>query len=178
MTEQWRAVPGWEGLYEVSDLGRVRSLDRLTRPGGRGRGQRRRGRVLVLRPTAKGYRSVSLCSEAGQRTRLVHHLVLDAFVGTKMPGQECRHLNGDRADNRLVNLAWGTSAENHNDTVRHGRTTQGERNPMAKLSEADVRAIRAARARGESQRSVATRFGITPTLVSQIDRRVVWRHVW
>lgn len=110
--ERWVPVRGYEGLYEVSDLGRVRSLPR---PGTRG---------VVLRPDVggPGYPAVRLFRQ-GKKTHLnVHSLVAVAFLGPRPAGGECRHLNGDQTDNRLVNLQWGTSAENSQDMMRHGRT--------------------------------------------------------
>ena len=105
--EDWRAVPGFEDLYEVSDLGRVKSLARLKR----GRGNRMnplRERILKATP-CYGYLQVGL-SEDGQVTyKKVHALVLTAFVGPRPEGMESRHLNGDRRDNHLANLCWGQS---------------------------------------------------------------------
>ena len=126
-TEQWRPVIGFEGAYEVSDLGRVRSLDRriICR---NGTSFRRRG--VVLNPSEHtpggGYRQVKLPNPESpnpraQRAVFVHTLVLTAFVGPRpSPEIEVRHLNGVRSDNRLSNLAWGTASENAYDRVRHG----------------------------------------------------------
>lgn len=114
--ERWASVPGYEGAYQVSDLGRVRSIDRLD-----ARGRRVRGRVL--RPAPRGGRSPYLAvalSDGAARSFAVHTLVALAFIGPRPSGQEVRHLNGDHADSRLRNLAYGTSAENKRDTLRHG----------------------------------------------------------
>ncbi|WP_423203306.1 HNH endonuclease signature motif containing protein [Mycobacterium intracellulare] len=67
-----------------------------------------------------GYLVVSVYAGQRARQRYVHHLVLETFVGPRPPGQECRHLNGDRTDNRLCNLRWGTHSENQFDQVAHG----------------------------------------------------------
>lgn len=112
MEEQWAAVVDYEGLYEVSDAGRVRSI---ARPG-------TRGGILRGEVHPDGYPSVKL-SKGGRKKHLtVHVLVATAFRGPRPDGQECRHLNGDPSDNRLENLAWGTSAENSQDMIGHGRT--------------------------------------------------------
>lgn len=112
--ERWLPIPGHDG-YEVSDLGRVRSLDRviLKRDGRR---QTVHGRTLRAWPE-KGYLSVHLGT--GPRY-LVHRLVLEAFVGPCPPLMEALHGNGDRANACLNNLRWGTPSENAHDRIRHG----------------------------------------------------------
>lgn len=107
--ETWRRVPGITG-YLVSDAGRVMST--------------RREQVRILRPgrLRKGYLGVNL-----GRSYRVHRLVLEAFVGPCPEGQEARHLNGDPADNRLENLAWGTSSENKADMIAMGRHNQASK---------------------------------------------------
>jgi len=121
--ESWRPVVGFEQFYEVSDYGRVRSLDRKVR--------RRHGLATlggkVLRPWAinSGRLMVGLCGEDGVQQRiLVHHLVLEAFAGPRLPGQEGCHENGDYTDNHAVNLRWDTPKGNHADKRKHGTIYQ------------------------------------------------------
>lgn len=113
--EQWAPIPGYEGSYEASDRGRVRSLDRIT-----DRGRKWRGKIMTPYVMDNGYAIVTLWRAGTQRPQLVHRLVLAAFYGKPKPGQEARHLNGDQADNRLSNLQWGTHSENQFDQVDHG----------------------------------------------------------
>lgn len=117
--ETWKPIPGYEGQYEASNIGRVRSLDRVAihKNGFR---QRIRGRMLVVVHNKSGYATVSLCRDGKARRVVIHRLVLEAFVGPKPPGQVTRHLNGDKLDNRLENLTYGTYSENAQDAVRHG----------------------------------------------------------
>jgi hypothetical protein len=127
MKEVWKAIPGYEGIYEVSDQGKVRSLDRAIFCSGKVKGSylsRKKGRMLRPGPSNYGHLSVVL----GRRnTRMVHDLVLRAFMGAPTAKQECRHLNGDPTDNRLANLRWGTRSENILDAVSHGTWMTPER---------------------------------------------------
>ena len=119
-SENWMPVVGYEGRYEVSDLGRVRSCDRQART--RGTSTRfHPGRVLKGVANAGGRVTVSLPDGAGgQKTRLVHHLVLEAFSGPRPDGTEACHWDGDASNNRLSNLRWDSHLSNEADKARHG----------------------------------------------------------
>ncbi|SRR6266700_883896 len=112
--ERWLPVARYEGLYEVSDLGRTRSLRRKTASGFRG------GRVLKGRAHPSGHFQVTLSAENVASTKYVHQLVAEAFIGERPAGQEVRHLDGDPANNARSNLAYGTKGDNVLDAVRHG----------------------------------------------------------
>lgn len=118
--ERWLPVVGYEGLYEVSDHGRVRSLDReYTRSDGVR--TRRSGRVLKPVPNSNGRHQVYLCVPGGkQRPQLVHRLVLEAFVGQCPEGMEACHKDDDHVNNNLSNLRWDTRQGNYDDRVRNG----------------------------------------------------------
>lgn len=120
MGERWVPVVGYEGLYEVSDAGRVRSLDRVVRRAVGGAEYVQPGRVLRPGTHRQGYMLVCLRGKQGKRTHKVHRLVLIAFGGDR-PGLKVRHRNDIPGDNRLENLTWGTQADNMNDAVRNGR---------------------------------------------------------
>jgi hypothetical protein len=118
--ERWLPVVGFEGFYEVSDQGRVRSVDR-TVPYRDGRKDKfYPGRIRKTSLT-RGYPALML-KAAGRRWNVyVHVLVCEAFHGLRLdPSHEVRHLNGTRTDNRSENLVWGTRAENMQDMIRHG----------------------------------------------------------
>lgn len=119
MPEEWRDVVGWEGLYEVSDQGRVRSLERVVP----WKGWTRTVSTRILRPGKErrsGTETVVL-SNGHKVTRSVHRLVLEAFIGPCPPGMECCHFDDDRSNNRLENLRWDSSSANNYDMVRNGR---------------------------------------------------------
>lgn len=118
MSEQWRPVVGWEGLYEVSDRGRIRGLDRWIRNSHAT--FLYRGRILKLPIGKRGYPTVRLCNGPVQRTYNVHRLLMAAFVGPRPNGFDICHNNGIRTDNRLDNLRYDSRSENAFDSVRHG----------------------------------------------------------
>jgi hypothetical protein len=103
--------------------------------------------------------------------------VLKAWVGARLPGQVVRHLNGNKRDNRLANLVWGTQAENVADSIRHGTAVCGERNGSARLNEVAVRVIRFLAARGVQQKLLAMEHGVGPATVNHIVCRRTWKHI-
>lgn len=118
MTERWLPVPDWDGFYEVSDEGRVRSVNRvIDHPRGP---KRLRGVMLTLVPVSHGYRVVELYRFGIPERHYVHELVLTTFVGERPEGLEALHGDGDGHNNSLINLRWGTKSENGYDRVRHG----------------------------------------------------------
>ena len=110
LAEIWKPVPGYEHNYEVSNHGDVRSRPRKATAGG------------VLNPTVgkAGYLWIHLYSDGRRITRAVHQVVAAAFLGPRPMGQEVRHLDGDKQNCALSNLAYGTRSENGRDKRRHG----------------------------------------------------------
>ena len=120
MSETWRAVVGWEGLYSVSDMGRVRSEARTVWVN-RGAGHPSQRGARILKPAiSRGYQRVVLQLDGQTQNVAVHRLVLSTFVGPCPPGMEACHANDVRDDNRLSNLRWDTKAANCADRTRNG----------------------------------------------------------
>lgn len=173
--ERWAAVPGYEGLYEVSDMGRLR---RLTYRGRTAEHVYETPRILKPRQHGKtGYLRVSLYRDDKGKSMSLHRVVLMAFVGPAEPGMEAAHNNGIRADCRLSNLRWATPEENRLDKIKHGTVNQGERAGSAMLTEAKVREIRGLLASGKRQYEVAKQYGVHPGSISKIGRGATWKHV-
>ena len=115
--EEWRPVVGLEGKYEVSSLGRVRSLPRVTLRAD-GKPLTIKGRILKTSTDSKGYLTSTLTSP----DRRVHRLVCSAFYGPPPEGKDqVRHLDGDPSNNTVTNLRWGSAQENAQDIIRMGR---------------------------------------------------------
>lgn len=119
--ENWKPVPGYGGLYEVSDHGNVRSLDRVTTDIGGGRTRRFRGKLLPGYVLPIGYRVFQLSrADKTKSLQYAHRIVLLAFVGPAPKGQEGCHADGNPLNNRLDNLRWDTRSGNVQDSIRHG----------------------------------------------------------
>jgi len=163
--EIWLPVLGWEGLYEVSNQARVRSL-------------RRGGMILHERRGRLGHRSVTLTAGGVPTGAFVHRLVAEAFISpASFEGAVVRHLNGDPTDNRIENLEWGTYADNMADAFRHGTQGPGELRPHHKLTETDVREIRRIAREGVTHAEIGRRFGVTGAHASSVARGRSWSHV-
>lgn len=176
-TEVWRPVVGYEGLYEVSNLGRIRSLEATVR-GPHGSKQRKPAALLIIY-MGGNYPTVKLHRNDKGKTIRVHRIVLEAFVGPCPKGMECRHFpDGNHTNNRLDNLSWGTKKENAADRELQGQTQRGESNRMAKLTVEVVRKIRELYATGEySQKRLGDMFGVRQTAIFKIVNRKHWTHV-
>lgn len=175
VTERWLPVVGYENLYEVSDLGRVRSLDRIvvTRAGPR----RYRGRILrpYINKGTRGYPFVGLSQPGQNENWPVHILVLKAHVGLCPPGQEARHGPAGKTDAGLANLCWGTRSENVGaDRLRDGQDNRGERHGLHKLTAEQVLEIRRRRAAGEELLPLAEEFGVIFQTISDIALGRSW----
>lgn len=165
-------VPGYEGLYEVSDLGHVRSFPRVTRSGVRG------GKMLKPYLRRDGYLEVYLYKEPRRKfSWLVHRLVLEAFVGKCPEGLEALHGGKDKTDNRLENLKWGTRSQNMGeDRVRDKQSNRGEQSGHAKLTWDDVCEIRRLVAAGVTQRHIAKQYSVSFHTINDIHLRKTWRY--
>lgn len=169
--EEWRPVVGYGGLYMVSSMGRVRSLDRVDR-----RGQFRPGRLLRERndTAGAGYRYVNLSRDGVARKINVHVIVLEAFIGPRpSPRHEGCHQDGDRTNPRLANLRWGTPEENHADRWRHGTEYVGERTAAAVLTDEMVQWILESQ---QSSLALAPIFGVASSTIRAVRNGQNWRH--
>jgi hypothetical protein len=131
--------------------------------------------------TPSGHLMVGLTDATGKlKTRLVHRLVLEAFVGPRPEGQECCHSpDQDPTNNRLRNLRWDTKTANQQEASRLGRNrtsrNRGENNPRTRLTVDDVVAIRELRSAGTQVRLVAEQFGVSPTCIRHITSFRSWK---
>ena len=175
--EVWKPVVGHEGSYEVSDQGRVRSLDRviMRRFGRRGAYADKlipktlTGRMLRPQTCSTGYLTVSI----GGRPVHIQWLVAAAFLGTRPSGAMVLHRNDTKADNRLSNLRYGSGHENARDAVLNGRTPVGSRHYRARLCEWTAGVIRALRGVW-SQADLGMLFGVSASAIQGIHDGRTW----
>lgn len=175
-TENWKPVVGWEGFYEVSDMGRVRSLPR--------RVQRRTTSYPVLggimtprRNKYTEHKTVLLRRPGEHKYARIHRLVLEAFVGPCPDGMEGCHTNDIADDNRLANLRWATHRDNAKDAKRNNRYEVGSKHHEAKLDECAVMAIRRKYREGVAQHLLVKQFRVSAVTIHNIVRFKGWKHL-
>lgn len=164
--EVWLPVPDYDGVYEASNLGRVRRQ----LPEG----------LRMIAPVAStgGYRVVSLSKDGVATKYTLARVILSAFCGpAPFAGAHAAHNSGDVSDNRLVNLRWATPTENQADVDRHGHRCKGEDVFGAVLDQQSVKSIRARCALGERNRPIAEDYGVSVSTIHLIRHNRIWKHV-
>lgn len=180
--EIWKDIPGYEGWYQVSPDGRVKSMARSTPT------RNRWGPCLYNFPEKEifgridgyGYRKMNLCVNGKARGMFAHTAVALAFIGPKpTPDHQVAHWDGDKLNNHFSNLRWATNKENAQDNVRHGKTANqfGERHSRNKFTDDMIREIRATpRYRGITI-YFAKKFGVTQQAISKVLLGQRWPHI-
>lgn len=172
--EEWLPVVGWEGLYEVSSHGRVRSFDRVVRCG-YGRTRVFPGRILTGW-FHQGYPMVALTEGDRTRRTYTHRLVCEAFNGPPPSEKhEVAHNDGEPGNIHYRNLRWATHAENEADKIEHGTAPIGEKHGSAKLTADQVMKIRAAN--DPNLGDLARKYGVSRATVCIIRKGKIWRHL-
>ena len=178
LEEVWKDVVGYEGLYEVSNKGQVRSKDRIVTSV---IGVKRfvKSRMMSMMPDNSGHLVVGLNRNNKQQLLLVHRLVLEAFVGPCPPGMEGRHYpKRDPTNNRIDNLSWSTREQNQQDRVKHGTHCRGERCATTHLKERDVREIRSFYSTGKyTLKQLGEKYRLKTGSVHNIVKRKTWKHI-
>ena len=177
MNEQWRDVVGYEGIYQISDLGQVRRI----------KAGKRTKIGLVLKPQMAGgttkYPAVMLYrgSKTTRKRHWVHRLVTAAFLGPLPEGWEVNHKNGEKSDARASNLEYVTKSGNRIHAIivlGLEAANKGSRHPFAVLDEDKVLEIRNLYATGQYyMRELAVRFGVCRAVITDIVNHRTWTHV-
>ena len=174
--EHWKPIPSFEGLYEISEFGTIKSLARKeTTKAGWSR--------IKNEKTLKPYKCkddrlyVDLCVNYKKTRSSVHRLVLLAFVGPCPEGMEACHNDGNHRNNHYSNLRWDTHKNNLDDKYKHGTHICGENHKLSKLKEDDVRKIRDMATKKVSVTKIAETFNVSRRLIRKILTGLAWTHV-
>lgn len=174
-TEIWKAIPNFEGLYEASNFGRVRSLQENKRGLCK---VRKLPKILSYTVGDRRYGRVSLWKEGFKKGYLVHRLVLFTFVGEPpSPLMQASHLDGNIENNALSNLKWATIKENHAHKKLHGTYQIGTKNSFSKLNEDQVTEILRLDQTGVKSIELARMFDVCYKTIREIVNRKYWQHV-
>lgn len=172
-SEKWKAVVGYEGFYEASDLGRIRSIDRLIHYKGRpDHPALKKGKILSCPPHHSGYRHLALCKNGKQKMANVCTLVAKAFVHNPDPVRftDVNHMDLDKTNDRADNLEWTTHRGNIDHSVRQHRYAK-------KLTPQIVSEIRTRASNGESQASISRSLSLRYLTVHLVVNRKTWGHI-
>ncbi|RLC88986.1 MAG: hypothetical protein DRJ03_00050 [Chloroflexi bacterium] len=171
MTGRWKDIDSHQGIYQVSDLGRVkRIID--------GWGTKA-GKILKPRIKSDQYLQVALWYNGKRIDRPIHRLVLEAFVGPQPKGMECRRPDGARQNNHLTNLQWGTRSENQRDSIRHNTKYQprGEQHGMTKTTAIQIKHVKQLLAKGHTAKEIAVVTGVGVHVIYDAKRNKTWKHI-
>jgi len=181
MKEEWRQVAGYEGLYMISNLGRVKSLPRLVKRsiGGSYTTKERvlKGGTTCYKKRKTGYRFVILSKDNKSKNFYVHKLVAQAFITNNKNKSQVNHIDGNKLNNTVTNLEWCTPLENSRHAIAHNLVPKGQDLSYSKLTLAQVNYIREqilnSYYRG-MQKDLANKFNVSTATISLIKNNINW----
>lgn len=179
--EVWKDILGYEGLYQISNLGRVKSIDRIVfrRKKDATRMIILKGRVLSYHLSKKGYAQVVLSKNGKTATNLVHRIVACHFIQKPLNKEAVNHINCIKDDNRAINLEWCTNNENTlhakvNKLLKGPKHLKGEYHPMVKLVEKEVVEIKKMIKDGSPLQTIANKFNVSKSNIYSIKKEDTW----
>lgn len=163
MKEMWKQITDYEGLYEISNYGRVKSVSRWRRSSKGGKGYTTKEKMLATRLNNDGYPTVTLCKDSKSKNKRIHRLICGAFLPNPLEKPQVNHKNGIKYDYRMCNLEWVTREEN----VQHAYDT-GLMSDQHKLTEEDEIMLRKVFGWGYStMQELADSYGVCRNVVSK-----------
>lgn len=168
MKEIWKTITDFEGVYSISNKGRLRRECGIF--------NRKYPHIVKLQKDKNGYASYRLSKFNIGRTVKIHRLVAEAFLG--FSELTVNHKNGKKSDNRITNLEWLSMSDNRTHAKINGLMARGERSANTKLKDADIITMRKEYATGQiTHQALANRFGIGRKAVTKIINRQRWTHI-
>lgn len=175
--EIWKNILDYDGVYQVSNYGKVRSTGMWVVSNNSNNGlQFKKGKPLKQFKDKAGYHKVTLCYK-GRKQKFVHHLVLETFHSKRPHNKECCHNDGNPSNNFISNLRWGTHLENNLDKETYGRPQVGSRTSNAKLLELQVVVIKQLINHQISLKEIAKKFQVGSRTIFDIKKGRTWKHV-
>jgi len=169
--EIWKPIPSYEGLYEISNTGKIKSLPKS------GSGNSLSEKIMNDFDNGKGYRYITLTNKTKRRNFYVHRLLAESFISN--PGKKpfVNHLDGNKANNKLSNLEWSTESENMEHASVLGLLPSGEKNHLSKLKEIDIKQIRLLWQSGTHRDIIKAKYSISYAQIHRIVNNQCWKYV-
>ncbi len=174
--EIWKDIEHYNGVYQISNLGRVRSFNST------GSNSSRRKTPIIMKniKDSKGYEVVNLSKNGSKKMKKIHRLIAKAFIPNPDRKEFVNHIDGNPSNNSICNLEWATSSENkkHGYDIGITKPVMGSKHGRSKLTESDVLTIRDLHKRKiYSNIKIAEIFGISANYIGEIIRRDKWKHI-
>lgn len=177
--ENWKCISGLENLYQISNLGRIRSVSRKTLMKN-GHYISCKGRVLKCSPKRKGYLYCRITALGVKRNVMIHRAVAETFIPNPENKKQVNHIDGNKFNNAVDNLEWCTASENISHGFKHGLipALRGEKNGSSKATESQaLRVISLLKDGILKHRQIADKVGVSKNIVKDISRGKTWRHL-
>ena len=177
MEEIWKDVVGYEGIYMVSSLGRMLSKERIVKR--KKMGDYLQKESIIEGSDYHGYKVTSIAKNKIRKNKFIHVLIAEAFLGAKPEKMEVCHADGDRKNNKIENLRYGSRSDNVRDAIKHGThytpfIKKGSERSYAKINEVIAKQIKDS---DESSYVLAKKLNISRALISNVRRGKTWTHV-
>lgn len=167
-SEVWKDIKDYEGIYQVSNFGNVKSL---------GNSFSRKERLLKLSHQSKGYLTVVLQKNATRKMVLTHRLVAEHFIDNTESKPQVNHINGDKTDNIVENLEWVSHRENLDHAIKNNLTLKGEENRNSKLKDVDVIKIYSLLQKGTTTKELSESYNVSYSTIDSIRTNRYWKHL-
>lgn len=176
--EEWKDIKGYEGLYQISTHGKIRSLGRYIKS--KNNSERFiKGRILKFFRDKQGYLKKDISKNGKKETCRVHRLVLTAFDRPPKPGEQCNHKDGNKQNNDILNLEWVTAYENERHSIEVlGKSNEGEKSGRTELINDKVKKIKILLKEEKLlQKEIAELCNVSEAIINQIKQGKTWKHI-